>query len=211
MHDLEAHLAVLLVTLCEVAPELSRAVLVGIDDPSVEGPELGRDNLEEILEHVAILRGLGKERFNPKARVISSRRTYHPISVIQRMINDSHLCPQGLCHDGFALIVLVVRGKLHLVDDVTEIMSNTLFLQVRNQFVYVLVVRRLERTTGREMYVASDLVDTETTGNVATLVRLFLQFFRPSFFDALVYPVEPQRSQKKTRRIDRPELSTRGR
>ena len=58
VHDLKAHLAVLLVTLCKVAPELGRAVLVGIDDPSVEGPELGRDDLEEILEHVAILRGL---------------------------------------------------------------------------------------------------------------------------------------------------------
>ena len=58
MHDLETHLAVLLVTLCKVAPKLGRAVLVGIDDPSVEGPKLGRDNLEEVLEHVVILRRL---------------------------------------------------------------------------------------------------------------------------------------------------------
>lgn len=129
-------------------------------------------------------------------RIITGRQTYHPIGVIQRVIDDSHLCPQGLCQDGFALIVLVVRGKLHLVDDVTEVMSNTLFLQVWNQFVYVLVVRSLERTTGGEMDVAGDFVDTETTSDVATLMRLFLQFFRPSFFDALIYPVEPLRSQK---------------
>ena len=39
------------------------------------------------------------------------------------------------------------------------------------------------------MDVASDLVNTETTSNVATLVRLILQLFRPTFFYALLYRI----------------------
>lgn len=58
VRDLEAQLVVILVALSKVAPELGRAVLVGIDDPFVEGPELGRYDLEEVLEHVVVLRGL---------------------------------------------------------------------------------------------------------------------------------------------------------
>lgn len=58
VRNLEAQLVVLLVTLSKVTPELGRAVLVGVDDPSAESPELGRDNLEEVLEHVTVLYGL---------------------------------------------------------------------------------------------------------------------------------------------------------
>jgi len=65
VRDLETQL-VLLVTSCEVTPELGRAVLVGVDDPIAEGPELGRDNLEEVLEHEVVLRRLGEERFSAK-------------------------------------------------------------------------------------------------------------------------------------------------
>jgi len=88
------------------------------------------------------------------------------------MINDSHLSHQGLRHDGFAFVVLIVCGKLQMVDAVTEVMSDTLFLQVRDQFINVLVVRRLEGTTRGEMNVSGDLVDTETTRDVATFVGL---------------------------------------
>jgi hypothetical protein len=58
VRDLKSYFIVLLVTLCEVTPELGRAVLVGVDDPPTESPELGRDNLEEILEHVVVIHGL---------------------------------------------------------------------------------------------------------------------------------------------------------
>ena len=61
VHDVETKLIVLLVTLSKVTPELGRAVLVGVDNPFAKGPELGRDNLEEVLEHVAVLHGLEKE------------------------------------------------------------------------------------------------------------------------------------------------------
>ena len=54
-------MVVLLITLRKVTPKLSRAILVGIDDPITEGPELGGDNLEEVLEHEVVLRGLEKE------------------------------------------------------------------------------------------------------------------------------------------------------
>ena len=75
-----------------------------------------------------------------EGRIVSGRETYNPLGVIQRMVKDSHLGPQSLRYGGFAFVVLIVRGKLQLVDTVAEIMSNTLFLQVRDQFVNVLVV-----------------------------------------------------------------------
>jgi len=62
------------------------------------------------------------------------------------MIDDSHLRHQGLRHGRFVRVVLIVRSKLQLVDGVTEVVSDPLFLQVRDQFVNVLVVRRLEGT-----------------------------------------------------------------
>ena len=65
VRDLETQL-VFLATIRKVAPELSCAVLVGVDDPTAEGPELRRDNLEEVLEHEVAFRGLGKERFSTK-------------------------------------------------------------------------------------------------------------------------------------------------
>lgn len=68
VEDLEAHLVVLLVALCEVTPEVGRAVLVGVDDPSAEGPELGRDNLQEVLEHVVVLRGLENQHLSTNGR-----------------------------------------------------------------------------------------------------------------------------------------------
>lgn len=76
------------------------------------------------------------------------------------MVDDSHRCHQSLRHDRFTFVVLIVRGKLQMVDGVTEVMSNTLFLQVWDQIVYVLVVGRLEGATRGEVDVASDLVDT---------------------------------------------------
>ena len=60
VRDLEAQLVVFFVTLSKVTPELGRAVLVGVDYPSTEGPELSGDNLEEVLEHEVVLRGLEK-------------------------------------------------------------------------------------------------------------------------------------------------------
>ena len=77
----------------------------------------------------------------------------------------------------------------------TKVMSDALSLQVWNQFVNVLVVRRSEGAAGREMGVAGDLVDTETTGDIATLMRLVPQLFRPALFNTLIYPVELPRSQ----------------
>ena len=73
---------------------------------------------------------------------------------------------------------------------VTEIMSNTLFLQVGDQFVDVLVVRGLERTTRGKVDVAGDLVDTEATRDIAALVRLFPQLVCPAFFYTLPYTIK---------------------
>lgn len=112
------------------------------------------------------------------------------------MIDDTHLCHQLLRHDGFAFVVLIIRGELQLVNGMAEVVSGALVPQVWNQFVYVLVVRRLEGTTGGEVDIAGDLVDTETTRDVATLMSLILQFFRPTFFHALVYPIKLQCSQR---------------
>jgi hypothetical protein len=39
------------------------------------------------------------------------------------------------------------------------------------------------------MDVTGDLVDTEMTGDIATLVRLFPQLLCPTFIDALICPV----------------------
>ena len=111
------------------------------------------------------------------------------------MVDDSHRCHQSLRHDRFTFVVLIVRGKLQMVDGVTEVMSNTLFLQVWDQIVYVLVVGRLEGATRGEVDVAGDLVDTETARDVATFMGLILQFFRPTFFNALVYPINLRCSQ----------------
>ena len=55
---------------------------MGVDDPFAKGPELGRDNLEEVLEHVAVFHGLGKEQVSLKGRVPStvvSERTTHSV------------------------------------------------------------------------------------------------------------------------------------
>lgn len=107
------------------------------------------------------------------------------------MVVDSHLSHQVLRNHGFALVILVIRGKLQLVDVVTEVMSNALLFQVRDQFINVLVVRRLEGTARGEMDVAGDPINTETTGDVAALVRLFFQLVCPTFFYTLLYPVRP--------------------
>lgn len=72
----------------------------------------------------------------------------------------------------------------------TEIVSDAFFLQVRDQVVDVFVGRGLEGTTWREMDIACDFVDAETTRDIATLVRLFLQFVCPTFFDTLVSPIK---------------------
>ena len=40
------------------------------------------------------------------------------------------------------------------------------------------------------MNIAGNLVDTEATRYIATLVRLFLQLFCPAFLSALDYPIE---------------------
>lgn len=137
--------------------------------------------------------------------MVSSWGAYHPVGVIQGMIENSHLGHQGLRHDGFTFVVLVVRGKLQLVDTVTKVMSDTLFLQVWDQFINVLVVRCLERTTRGEMDVSGDLVDTETTRDVATLVRLFLQLVCPAFFNALAYPIKNDFRRECTQGMHRPE------
>ena len=117
--------------------------------------------------------------------------TYHPFGVIQGVVNDSHLGHQGFRHDRFAFVVLIVRGKLQLVDGMTEIVSDAIFFQVRDQLINVSVVRRLEGATRGEVDVSGDLVDTETTRNIATLVRLFPQFVGPTLFHTLVYPIKP--------------------
>ena len=56
------------------------------------------------------------------------------------MIHDSHRGHQGLRHDGLAFIIFIVCRELQLVDAVTEVMSDTLFLQVRDQFIDALVI-----------------------------------------------------------------------
>ena len=73
---------------------------------------------------------------------------------------------------------------------VTKIVSNALFLQVRDQLVDVLVVGRLEGTTGGEIDVPGDLVDTDTARDVAAFVRLILQLVCPTFFHTLVCPFQ---------------------
>lgn len=60
VRDLEAQLVALLVTLSQVTSELGCAVLVGVDDPFTEGPELGGYNLDEVLEHEVTFLGLEK-------------------------------------------------------------------------------------------------------------------------------------------------------
>ena len=69
-----------------------------------------------------------KERLSTKGRVMGGQETHLPLGVIQRVVNDTHLGHQGLCDSGFAIVILVVRGKLQLVNAVTEVVSNTLFL-----------------------------------------------------------------------------------
>lgn len=58
----------------------------------------------------------------------------------------------------------------------------------------------MEGTTGREKDVACNLVDTEATGDVATLMRLLLQFLCPTFFNTLVPPIKIRHSQRMHRR-----------
>lgn len=76
------------------------------------------------------------------------------------------------------------------MNGMTEIMPDAFLLQVRYQVVDVFVGRGLEGTTGREMDIPCNLVDAETTGDVATLVRLFLQFVCPAFFYTLLSPIK---------------------
>ena len=71
---------------------------------------------------------------------MSGPSAYHPVGIIQRMVNDSHTGPQGFRDGGFTFVILIVRSELQLVDGVAEIMSNALFPQVRNQLIDVLVV-----------------------------------------------------------------------
>lgn len=56
--------------------------------------------------------------------------------------------------------------------------------EIRNQFVQVTRIG-LERTTGREMNIANDLVDTNDSRDIATFVCLLSQFFCPSLRFAL--------------------------
>lgn len=113
------------------------------------------------------------------------KKTHNPFGVVQWIINDSHFGPQGLRHDDFAFVVLIVGGKLQLMDGMTEIVSNAFFFQVWYQVVNIFISRRLEGTTRREMDIACHFVDTEATRDVTTLVRLLSQFFCPTFFNTL--------------------------
>ena len=54
---------------------------MGVDDPSAERPELSRDNLDKILEHVGVLYRL-KSKDLAQGAVISCRRTYRPFGVV---------------------------------------------------------------------------------------------------------------------------------
>ena len=99
----------------KVTPKLGCTVLVCVDDPSAERSELSGDNLEEVLEHVGVRRGL-KSDGSMEGAVISDRETYRPFGVVQWMIDDPHLSPQGFGHDGFAFVVLIIRGELQFMD-----------------------------------------------------------------------------------------------
>lgn len=71
-----------------------------------------------------------------------------------------------------------------LVDVVSKVVVVAI-LEVRNKVVDVAPVED-KRASGREVEVASNLVDADTSSNVATLGVLFVNFRSPALSNALI-------------------------
>ena len=140
---------------------------------SVNRLELGRDDLQEVLEHVLLLDGL--QRAVRLASFLQERSGTHPaLSPIERVRLDAQAVLQLLPQPRVARVVLVVALERQVVDLVREVVPIAVRAQVRHELVQV-VRARAERAAGREVDVADDLVHAYTTGDVAAFVRLLFQ------------------------------------
>jgi hypothetical protein len=80
-------------------------------------------------------------------------------------------------------MVVIVTFKRELVNGVSEIVM-ILVLQIGNEIMHM-VGMCLERTTGREVEVAYDFVDTGETCHVASFIGLLMDLVCPAFLNTL--------------------------
>lgn len=170
----------------EVTLKVRDAILVRIDDLTAQGAELGRYNLDEVLEHVLRLRRLIPHMFFSLCS--STQDEQKPPHPRHMLIQRVPVYTQALAHL-FAdlcvgLVRLVIRGEVHVVDRVRKVVAVAVVLQVRHELVKPRL-RRLEGASGRELDVPDDLVHPQDAGNVATFRRLLLDVFGPVFLNAL--------------------------
>jgi hypothetical protein len=122
---------------------------------TVERPELSRDDLEEVLEHVLCLDG-------------------PPHGTIQRSSLDSHLCAHLPADLVLGWVILVVALEREFVDCVREVVSVPVITQVRYELVHRAALT-LERATGGKVDIANDFVHANAAGDIAALTGLILE------------------------------------
>lgn len=110
----------------------------------------------------------------------------HPGScLIQWVRLDAQTALQLVASLGPTPVPLVVTLEREFVNLVGKIVPIAVLLQVRHKIVDILCARA-ERTTGGEVNVADDLVDTYATRNIAAFACLVLQFLGPALSDTLL-------------------------
>lgn len=103
---------------------------------------------------------------------------------VKRVLENTQAFTHLFANPRLGRVQLVIRGEVHVVDGMREIVAVAVVLEVRNEIVE-LGLGRLEGPSWRDVDAPDDLVDSHDTGNVATLRRLLPYVFGPVFLDAL--------------------------
>ena len=88
--------------------------------------------------------------------------TYLSDCAIERVAFKPQLLLHPLALLLFVVVILIVALKLQIMDGVTKVVPVLVIFEIGNEFVDVHVVC-LERAPGRQVNVADDLVDSQTT------------------------------------------------
>jgi len=100
-------------------------------------------------------------------------------------MEDTHALAHLFAHLRLGRVQLVVRGKIHVVDVMREVVAVAVVLEVWNEIVE-LGLGRLEGPSRRDVDTPDDLIDSHETSNVATLRRLLSYVVGPVFLNALL-------------------------
>ena len=150
---------------------------------AVQSIELGRDDLEEVLEHVGLLRCLQSKSASSLCRN-SSQKTNPQFRLVKRVCINANSGLQLATARRLREVVFVITLESKFVDGMREVVPVAIFFEIRHELVQVGRVRA-EGATGGQMDISDDLVDAEPSSDVATLAGLVLEFVGPTFVFAL--------------------------